>query len=107
MPRQFEFRQKPPKRANSRGELEGDLRDFANALQAHPGQWAQVPYDMIHPKWASLSDEGRRAELIRMHRAITRGAAWRRDDGVFEATRVRGMVWASWSPFPADGEKTV
>lgn len=99
-PRQFEFHDAPPNSANARKALEGDLLDFANALQAHPGQWAQVPYDMIHAKWDSLSDESKRTETMRMHRAITKGAAWRRDDGTFEASRVRGMVWASWKPYP-------
>ena len=102
MPRTFEFFDAPPKRINAPQTLDGELLDLAHALQDNPGKWAQVPSDLIHRKWRALSDAGKKTEVGRMARAISKGSAWRNvagDRGHFNASRVNNTVWASWTPY--------
>lgn len=95
-PRQFEFFDESPRSVNRRQELTAELREFAEALQANAGRWAQLPPDLINPRWDSLTGEEKASEVARLTRAITKGAAWRMPGGHFRASRVNGSVWATW-----------
>lgn len=101
MPRQFQFFDAPPRRVVARKQLEGGLLEFAEALQANPGRWAQCPPDLIDDDFGKLSQEDKERAVARMARAISKGVAWRRDGGVFKVSKSGFQVWASWLP---DGE---